>query len=179
MELINSKGLNLTTEESRDIIKFIAQKRGISTKQLLSTIKPNPKRKNNEILITKLSQKIAQTQQKVAKTQQKVAKTQQKSLKLEKRKNTQNLTYEKPLKLAKRENLTPQKPLKTRKQQILSKTKKRIEIIREKLKELHHKLSKTELKEIKKHLYNTENKKKILESETTKKYLDELDKKNS
>ena len=42
MELINLKGLNLTIEESRDIIKFIAQKRGISTKQLLSTIKPNP-----------------------------------------------------------------------------------------------------------------------------------------
>ena len=70
------------------------------------------------------------------------------------------ITYEKPLKLAKRENLTPQKPLKTTKQQILSKTKKRIEIIREKLKELYHKLSKSELKEIKKHLYNIENKKK-------------------
>ena len=42
---------------------------------------------------------------------------------------------------------------------------------------LRHKLSKTELKEIKKHLYNIENKKELLESETTKKYLDELDKK--
>ena len=82
-----------------------------------------------------------------------------KSLKLEKRKNTENLTYEKPLKLAKRENLTPQKSLKTTTQQILSKTKKIIEIIREKLQELRHKLSKSELKEIKKHLYNTENKK--------------------
>ena len=120
----------------------------------------------------------------MAKTQQKALKlkitknlTPQKSLKLEKRKNIQNLTYEKPLKLAKRENLTPQKPFKTTKQQILSKTKKRIEIIREKLKELCHKLSKSELKEIKKHLYNIENKKELLESETTKKYLDELDKK--
>ena len=132
MELINLKGLNLTMEESRDIIKFIAQKRGISTKQLLSTTKPNPKHKNNEILTTKLSQKVAKTQQKVAKTQKKVAKTlqkvaitqqkvvkfkitihltPQKSLKLEKRKNTQNLTYEKPLKITK--------------QQILSKTKKK------------------------------------------------------
>ena len=55
MELINLKGLNLTTEEPRDTIKFIAQKRGISTKQLLSTINPNPKRENNEILITKNS----------------------------------------------------------------------------------------------------------------------------
>ena len=43
MELINLKGLNLTIEESRDIIKFIAQKRGISTKTLLSAIKPNLK----------------------------------------------------------------------------------------------------------------------------------------
>ena len=193
MELINLKDLNLSTEESRDIIKFIAQKRGTSTKQLLSTIKPNPKRKNNEILITKLPRKEAKTPRKVAKPKinqnltlhrpikiekQRTTKnlTPQKSLKLEKRKNTQNLTYEKPLKLAKRENLAPQKPLKTIKQQFLSKNKKRIEIIREKLKELRHKLSKSELKEIKKHLYNIENKKELLESETTKKYLDELGK---
>ena len=58
---------------------------------------------------------MIKTQLKVAKTQQKVAKTQQKVAKLK-------ITYEKPLKLAKRENLTPQKPLKTTKQQILSKT---------------------------------------------------------
>ena len=76
---------------------------------------------------------------------------------------TKNLTSQKLLKPAKRENLTSQK------QQIMSKTKKRIEIIREKLKELRHKLSKNELKEIKKHLYNIENKKELLESETTKK----------
>ena len=103
--------------------------------------------------------------------------TPQKLLKPEKSKNTQNLTPQKPLKPAKPKNLTPQKPLKTTKQQILSKTKKRIEIIREKLKELRHKLSKSELKEIKKNLYNIENKKELTESETTKKYLDELDKK--
>ena len=163
----------------------------------MPTIKPNPKRKNDVILtsktqqkITKTLQKVAKTQQKIIKTLQKVAKTQQKVakpkitkhltpqklLKLEKSKNTQNLTYEKPLKLAKRENLTPQKPLKTTKQQILSKTKKRIEIIREKLKELRHKFSKSELKEIKEHLFNVENKKELLESEITK-ILDELDKK--
>ena len=46
MELINLKSLNLTMEESRDIINYIAQKRGISTKKLLSTKKPNLKRKN-------------------------------------------------------------------------------------------------------------------------------------
>ena len=61
----------------------------------------------------------------------------------------------------------------------MSKNKKRIETIREKLKELHHKLSKSDLKKIKKHLYNIENKKELLESETTKEYFDELDKKNS
>ena len=139
MELINLKGLNFTMKESRDIINFIAQKRGISTKKLLSTIKPNPKHKNNKILTTKTQQKLTKTHQNLTKThqnltktqqklieiQQKLIKTQQKSLKLQKRKNTQNLTCEKPSKLAKRENLTCEK------QQILSNTKERIEIIRE------------------------------------------------
>ena len=59
MELINLKDLNLSTEELRDIVKFIAQKRGISTKQLLSNIKPNPKRKNNENLTGKPLQEVA------------------------------------------------------------------------------------------------------------------------
>ena len=85
-------------------------------------------------------------------------------------KNTQNLTYEKPSKLTKRENLTPQKRLKSTKheksknhqQQIISKNKERIEIIREQLKELGYKLLRDELKEIKKHLYMVENKKGLL-----------------
>ena len=144
MELINLKSLNLTMEESKDIIKFIAQKRGTSTKKLLSTIKPNVKHKNNKIVTTKTQQKLTKTQQKQTKTQKNLiktqknliktqknliktqknlikteknlikTKTQQKSLKLEKRKDTQNLTYEKPSKLPKSENLTSQK------QQILS-----------------------------------------------------------
>ena len=59
MESIDFKSLNLTIEESRDIINFIAQKRGISTEKLLSTIKPNLKRKNNEILTTKTQQNMA------------------------------------------------------------------------------------------------------------------------
>ena len=59
----------------------------------------------------------------------------------------------------------------------MSKSKKRIEIAREKLKELHHKFSKSDLKTIKRHLYNIENKKRLLESETTKEYFDELNKK--
>ena len=89
-----------------------------------------------------------------------------------KRKNTQNLTYEKPPKLAKRENLTAQKQLKTTKQeksknnqqQIISKNKERIEIIREQLKGLGYKLIRDELKEIKKRLYKVENKKGLLGS---------------
>ena len=133
MESIDLRSLNLTIEESRNIINFIAQKRGISTEKLLSTIKSNLKRKNNEILTTKTQQDMAKTQQKLrksqqnmvktqqnmVKTQQKLRKSQQKSLKLGKRKTTQNLTYEKPSKLAKRENLTSQK------QQIMSKNKKK------------------------------------------------------
>ena len=59
----------------------------------------------------------------------------------------------------------------------MSKNKKRIETIREKLKELRHKLSKSDLKKIKKHLYNIESKKELLESEITKEHFDELDKK--
>ena len=47
MDLINLKSLNLTAEESEDLIKLLAQKRGITTKKLLSTIKLNLKRKNN------------------------------------------------------------------------------------------------------------------------------------
>ena len=105
------------------------------------------------------------------KTQQKLIKSQQRSLKLGKRKNTQNLSYEKPSKLAKHENLTSQK------QQIMSENKKRIETEREKLKELHHKLSKSDLKKIKNHLYNIESKKELLEPEIIKEYFDELDKK--
>ena len=72
----------------------------------------------------------------------------------------------------------------------MSKNKKRIETAREKLKELRHKLSnsdlkiikrhklsKSDLKIIKRHLYNIESKKELLESEIIKEYFDELDKK--
>ena len=75
MELINLKYLHLSTEESRDIIKFIAQKRGISTKQLLSTIKSSPKHKNNEILTTKPLQKVAKKTTKSGKNTTKSDKT--------------------------------------------------------------------------------------------------------
>ena len=46
---------------------------------------------------------------------------------------------------------------------IKSKNKERIDVIREELKELSYKLSKGELKEIKKNLYQIENKKGLLE----------------
>ena len=59
----------------------------------------------------------------------------------------------------------------------MSKNKKRIETAREKLKELCHKLSKSDLKKIKNHLYNIESKKELLESEMIKEYFDEVDNK--
>ena len=53
-----------------------------------------------------------------------------------------------------------------------SKNKERIDNIREDLKDLSYKLSKSELKEIKTNLYNIEKRKKI-SSKKTNKYLDE------
>ena len=63
-----------------------------------------------------------------------------------------------------------------KKQQKMSKNEERINTIREELKDLSYKLSKSELKEIKKNLYNIEERKQF-ESKKTKRYLDELDKK--
>ena len=81
MELINLKSLNLTTEESGDIIKFLAQRRGITTKKLLSTIKLNLKRKDNKDLISKSQQKLVKTQQKLARSQRELTKSQRELLK--------------------------------------------------------------------------------------------------
>ena len=58
MDFINLKSLNLTAEESEGLIKFLAQKRGITTKKFLSTIKLNLKRKNNKDLAGKSQQKL-------------------------------------------------------------------------------------------------------------------------
>ena len=55
------------------------------------------------------------------------------------------------------------------------KNKKRIDNIREDLKDLSHKISKSEYKDIKTKLYNIEKNKKNSLNKTTK-YLDELDK---
>ena len=81
MDFINLRSLNLTTEESEGIIKFLAQKKGITTKKLLSTIKLNLKRKNNKDLTSKSQQKLVKSiksQQKLAKTQLALIKSQQK-----------------------------------------------------------------------------------------------------
>ena len=70
MDFINLKSLNLTAEESEDLIKLLAQKRGITTKKLLSTIKLNLKRKNNKDLASKSQQKLIksiESQQKLTK----------------------------------------------------------------------------------------------------------------
>ena len=64
-------------------------------------------------------------------------------------------------------------------QKIKSKNKERIDVVREELKELSYKLSKSELKEIEKNLYQIENKKGLLELKKPKKYFDELDEKIS
>ena len=85
MELIDFKSLNLTTEESRDMIKFLAQKRGSSTKKLLSTIKTNPRAKNNKNLITKSQQELRKTQQKLVKSQRELKKITKRINKITKR----------------------------------------------------------------------------------------------
>ena len=84
MDFINLKSLNLTAEESEDLIKLLAQKRGFTTKKLLSTIKLNLKRNNNKDLASKSRQKLIKSiksQQKLAKTQLELLKSQQKLIK--------------------------------------------------------------------------------------------------
>ena len=84
MDFINLKSLNLTAEESEDLIKLLAKKRGITTKELLSTIKLNLKRKNNKNLASKSQQKLIKSiksQQKLAKTKLELLKSQQKLMK--------------------------------------------------------------------------------------------------
>ena len=72
MDFINLKSLNLNAEESEDLIKLLAQKRGITAKELLSTIKLDLKRKNKKDLASKLQQKLIKS----VKSQQKLVKTQ-------------------------------------------------------------------------------------------------------
>ena len=121
MAFINLKSLNLTNEESEGLIEFLAQKKGISTKKLLSTIKLNLKRKNNKDLASKSQQKLIKSiksQQKLAKTQLELIKSQQKLIKSIK-------TQQKSTKQTKsqRELIKSQRKLR-KKQQTLSNTKK-------------------------------------------------------
>ena len=84
MDFINLKNLNLTAEESKGLIKFLGEQRGIATKKLLSTIKLNLKRKNNKDLASKSQQKLIKSiksQQKLAKAQLELLKSQQKLIK--------------------------------------------------------------------------------------------------
>ena len=136
MELINLRNLNLTTEASGDIIKFLAQRRGITTKKLLSTIKLNLKRKNNKDLTSKSQQKLVKTQQKLAKTQLALIKSQRELKKSIK--SQQKLTKQTK---SQRELIKSHRKLKKKKaqkrlikpQQTLSNTKERIEVIRKSL----------------------------------------------
>ena len=102
MEDLKLKDLNLSLEESRYIIEFLARKRGVN----------NYKHKSNDELLRAQKEYTSKNNQ-----QQKI--------------NTKN--------------------------------KEKIDVIREELKELSYKLSKSELKEIKKNLYKIENKKGLLE----------------
>ena len=135
----------------------------------------NPKRKITENLTSKKS--LKNPKRKITENL-----TPKKSLKNPKRKITENLTSKKSLKNPKRkisEYLTSKKSLKNPKCEnnriLTSKNKERIDIIREELKDFSYKLLRSELKEIKKNLYNIEKRK--FESKETIRYLDELDKK--
>ena len=99
MEDLKLKDLNLSLEESRDIIEFLARK-------------SKSKRKSDDELWHALKE---------------------------------------------------YRPTNNQQQQIKSKNKETIHVIREELKELSYKISKSELKEIKKNLYQIENKKGSLE----------------
>ena len=119
-----------------------------------------PMKSREELL--KSRQKLIKSQ----KPQQKLIKSQKSQQKLIKSQQKLINKQQKVIKSGK----TQQKPIK--KQHIILKEK--IDGIRKKLNEVHHDLPKSELKEIKKYLYNIE-KNKLLEK--NKEYLDEMNKK--
>ena len=177
MEYITFKDLNLSSEESRDIIEFIAKKRNVnnnkdkSNVELLSAIKEKRRNLTPKKPPTNLKRKISKNL------------TPKKPLKNSKRKKSENLTLKKSLKniKSKKSKILTLKisleNLKRKSNQFLaSKNKERTDIIRECLKDLSYTLSKSELKEIKTNLYNIE-KRKQFNLKGTNKYLDELDKK--
>ena len=194
MEFITFRDISLSPEESRDIIEFITEKRNVnnykdkSNAELSSAIieksrnstpkkqPKNPKRKISKNLTPK--KLLKNTKRKISENL-----TLKKTLKNIRSKNNKILTLKKSLKNVKSkisENSTPKKPLKNPKlennQILTSRNKTRIDIIREFLKDLNYEVSKSELKEIKKNLYNIE-KGKQFESKETMSYLNELDKK--
>ena len=79
LNLKDLKDLNLTANESKDIIKLIAKKRSTTAKKILETI--NQKCRINKKL-TEKQQKLTETQQKLIETQPKLIKTQQKLKKI-------------------------------------------------------------------------------------------------
>ena len=97
MDFINLKSLNLTAEESEDLIKLLAQKRGITTMKLLSTIKLNLKRKNNKDLASKLE---------LIKLQQKLIKSIKKQQKLTKQTKSQRELIKSQRKLKKQQQIS-------------------------------------------------------------------------
>ena len=177
MEFVTFRDISLSPEESRDIIGFIAKKRNFNNykdkldAKLLFAIKEKSRNLTRKKSLKNTKCKISENL------------TLKKTFKNIKSKKNKILTLKKSLKNIKSkiiENLTPKKPLKNPKskndQILTSRNKKRIDIIRELLKDLSYKFSKSELKEIKKNLYNIE-KGKQFESEETISYLNELDKK--
>ena len=197
MEALNLKDLKLTTNESKDIIKFIAKKRSTTTKKILETINQNQNQNENENL-TETQQKLIKTQQKLIKSQQlpkshhkltekhiklkekhikltESQKSQQKIIKLQKSHKKKQITSQQKLiksqqKLIKSRKLT--KPIKTKPQQP---SPKRIDDIRKKLNELKHNFPRSEFNKIRKNLYNLKNKNKF--SKTSRNYLNDLNKK--
>ena len=177
MEYITFKDFNLSSEELRDVIEFITQKRNVnnykdkSDVELLSTIKAKSRNLTPKKPPKNLKRKISKNL------------TPKMPLKNSKCKISENLTLKKSLKnikSKKSKTLTLKKLLENLKREsnqfLGSKNKERIDIIKEFLKDLGYKLSKSELKEIKTNLYNIE-KRKQFESKETIRYLNELDKK--
>ena len=196
MDFVTFKDLNLSSKELRDIIEFIAKKRNVnnykdkSDTELLFALKEKsrnlaPKKpfKNSKRKITenlKPKKPLKNLKRKISKNL-----TPKKPLKNLKRKITENLTLKKSFKNIKSKKskiLTLKKSLENLKREsnqfLAPKNKERIDIIREFLKDLSYKLSKSELKEIKTNFYNIE-KRKQFNLKRTNKYLDELDKKNT
>ena len=130
MELINLNSLNLTTEESGDLIKFLAQRRGITAKKILSTIKQNLKRKNNKDLFSKSQQKLVKKQQELVKTQLALIKTQLELIKS----------------IKSQQKLTKQ-----------TKSQRELIKLQQKLKKQRRLIKSQQTKEIRNHLYNIEN----------------------